>query len=78
MYVELNFPSILTQEFVSLFVKLISRKIPNIFFKIISLQSVNLSKIQRRSEFPAVNSSKPLFTAVGREFTAVDESTPFG
>jgi hypothetical protein len=40
--------------------------------------TVKRSKIIRYSVFPAVNSSKPPFTAVGREFTAVDESTPFG
>ena len=85
MYVELNFPAIVTLEFVSLFIDRISQKIPNIFLKIISRQSVNRSKINRYSVFPAVNSGKQRitavgmeFTAVGMEFTAVDESTPFG
>ena len=78
MYVELNFPAIVTQEFVSLFVKRISQKISNIFLKIFSVQNVNLSKYKGYNEFPAVNSGKPSKTTVGREFTAVDESTPFG
>ena len=78
MYVELNFPAIVTQEFVSLFVKRISQKISNIFLKIIPPQSVKRSKIKRYSVFPAVNSGKQQITAVGREFTAVDESTPLG
>lgn len=56
----------------------ISRKILNIFFKIISLQSVNRIKNKRYSAFFAVNSSKQRITAVGKEYTAVDESTPFG
>jgi hypothetical protein len=38
---------------------------------------INPSKNKRYSVFPAVNSSKQRITAVGREFTAVDESTPF-
>ena len=78
MYGELNFPAIVTLEFVSLFIDRISQKIPNIFLKIISLQSVNRSKIKRYSVFPAVNSGKPSKTTVGREYTAVDESIPFG
>ena len=56
----------------------ISRKTSNIFFKIISLQSVKRSKFGGYSMFPAVNSSKRRNTAVGREFTAVDESKPIG
>ena len=56
----------------------ISRKISNIFFKIIPPQFVNRSKIKRYSVFPAVNSGKPSKTTVGREYTAVDESIPFG
>jgi hypothetical protein len=65
-------------EFISENSNNISRKISNIFFKIISLQSVKRSKIKRYSVFPAVNSSKQRITAVGREFTAVDESILFG
>lgn len=71
MYGELNFPSILSPEFVLLFLKLISRKISNISSKIISVQNVNPSKYNRHSEFPAVNSGKRLYTTVGREFIAV-------
>jgi hypothetical protein len=56
----------------------ISQKISNIFLKIVSVQNVNHSKIKRRSMFPAVNGGKRLYTEVGREFTAVDESIPFG
>ncbi len=56
----------------------ISRKISVIFYKIFSDQTVNRSKTERHSVFPAVNSGKHRITAVGREFTAVDESTPFG
>jgi len=71
MYGELNFPAIVTLEFVLLFLKRISRKISNIFLKIIPPQTVNLSKIKRHSVFPAVNRSKQGITAVGREFNAV-------
>jgi hypothetical protein len=60
MYVEFNFRAIVTQEFVSLFIKRISRKISKVSFKIISLQNVNLSKVKEYSVFPAVNSSKRL------------------
>jgi len=78
MYVELNFSAIITQEFVSLFVKLISRKISVIFYKIFSALTENRSKTKRYSVFPAVNSSKQRITAVGKEFAVVDESIPFG
>ena len=71
MYGELNFPAIVTLEFVLLFLKRISRKISNIFLKIIPPQTVNLSKIKRYSVFPAVNGGKRLYTTVGREFNAV-------
>jgi hypothetical protein len=56
----------------------ISRKISVIFYKIFSDQTVNRNKNERYSVFPAVNSSKQLITAVGREFTAVDESILYG
>ncbi len=51
----------------------ISRKISIIFYKIVSTQIVKPSKFERYSAFPAVNSSKQRITALGREFTAVDE-----
>ena len=71
MYGELNFLVKAFDKFVALFVQLISRKISNIFLKIIPPQTVNLSKIKRHSVFPAVNRSKQGITAVGREFNAV-------
>ena len=65
-------------DFISENANNISRKISIVFLKIISPKSVNHSKFERYSVFPAVNSSKQRITAVGREYTAVDESTPFG
>jgi hypothetical protein len=53
----------------------ISRKISMIFYKIVSPQVVKPSKFERYSAFPAVNSSKPSFTTVGREFTAEEGSS---
>lgn len=46
-----------------------------IFYKIVSPQVVKPSKFERYSAFPAVNSSKPSFTTVGREFTAEEGSS---
>lgn len=77
MYGELNFPSILSPEFVLFFLKRISRKISNIFLKIFSVQNVNLSKYKGYNEFPAVISGKPSKTTVGREYTAVESSNQF-
>ena len=65
-------------EFISENSNNISRKISNIFFKIISVQNVNHSKFKGYSDFPAVNSGKLLKTTVGKASTAVDESIPFG
>ena len=67
-----------SDKFVSLFVQLISRKISSIFLKIISVQNVNHSKFKGYNEFPPVNRRKQRITPVGREYTAVDESIPFG
>jgi len=77
MYGELNFPAIVTLEFVSFFSDRISQKISNIFLKIISVQNVNHSKFKGYNEFPAVNSGKPSKTTVGREYTAVERSNQF-
>jgi hypothetical protein len=65
-------------EFISENSSNISQKTSILFLKIVSVQNVNHSKIKRRSMFPAVNGGKRLLTRVGREFTAGDESTPFG
>jgi hypothetical protein len=59
------------------FLKRIFQKISNISFKIISIQSVNLSKYKGYSIFPAVNSGLRLYTTVGREYTAVERSNQF-